>query len=148
MELEPNSNPSIEKQGAPGVERARRGRSPVDPVDADPSQRPGVPQERQPEPWPNSRFPIEPMRAKSSVPPHGRPGKRMPPVFSTAVPLRGLSGVIRKAAYRYPDHVARHWLLLLTADRVDSAERRLGRAMGLVGPALAVGLLLRFVSRR
>ncbi|MBB2993045.1 hypothetical protein FHR72_004552 [Mycolicibacterium iranicum] len=46
------------------------------------------------------------------------------PVFGTAQPLGGLSGVIRRAAYRYSEGRAAHWLILLGADRVDVVEHR------------------------
>nr|WP_233261774.1 hypothetical protein [Vitiosangium sp. GDMCC 1.1324] len=37
-------------------------------------------------------------------PKHGRPNKPMPPVYGTSVGLKGVSGIIRRIAYRYPDH--------------------------------------------
>ena len=55
------------------------------------------------------------------------------PVFGTAQPPRGLSGRLRAAAYAIPDHFARHWMLLILADRVDVLESRVRRR-----PALAV----------
>jgi hypothetical protein len=53
------------------------------------------------------------------------------PVFGTSVPLRGLSGVIRRYAYTISEGPLRHWLLLMLADRVDVLESR--------GEALAQG---------
>jgi hypothetical protein len=48
------------------------------------------------------------------------------PVFGTAQPLRGLSGLIRKHAYRkYSEGRAAHWLLLILGDRVDAWEHHL-----------------------
>ena len=45
------------------------------------------------------------------------------PVFGTAQPLQGLSGVVRRFSYaRYSEARAAHWLLLIAADRVDAAE--------------------------
>jgi hypothetical protein len=44
------------------------------------------------------------------------------PVFSTALPPRGLSGALRRLAHRVPDHRATHWLILLLADRIDAVE--------------------------
>jgi hypothetical protein len=47
------------------------------------------------------------------------------PVFGTAQPLKGLSGAIRRHAYRrYSEGRAAHWLLLMAGDRVDVAESR------------------------
>jgi hypothetical protein len=92
-------------------------------VDLDPKDRPSVPKlqyrpdatgahwdfpERQPEKWPRERS-IE--------------HKFLTPVFGTACPPKGISGLIRKAAYRkYSEGRAAHWLLLIAADRVDAWE--------------------------
>lgn len=47
------------------------------------------------------------------------------PVFGTVAPLRGLSGGIRRFAYRrFSEGRAAHWLLLVLGDRVDVAESR------------------------
>lgn len=95
-------------------------------VDLDPKDRPAVPKERfdpgasgahwdfperQEERWPRERS-IE----------HAF----LPPVFGTSCPPRGLSGVLRKYAYRrFSEGRAAHWLILLGADRVDAAESHL-----------------------
>jgi hypothetical protein len=43
------------------------------------------------------------------------------PVFGTAQPLHGVSGMIRRFAYeRYSEARAAHWLLLVAADRVEA----------------------------
>jgi len=48
------------------------------------------------------------------------------PVFGTTVPLRGLSGAVRRLAYeRFSEGRAAHWLLLLAGDRIDAAEQHL-----------------------
>jgi hypothetical protein len=90
-------------------------------ADLDPHDRPSVPRlqfdpnltgaqwefpERQPEKWPRERS-IE--------------HEFLPPVFGTSCPPRGLSGAVRKFAYkRYSEGRAAHWLLLIAADRIDS----------------------------
>lgn len=90
-------------------------------VDLDPADRPSVPREqlvpdrsgahwdfpeRQPEKWPRERS-IE----------HAF----LTPVFGTSCPPKGVSGAIRKFAYRrYSEGRAAHWLLLVVADRVDA----------------------------
>jgi hypothetical protein len=91
-------------------------------VDLDPADRPSVPQERfdpeatgahwefpdrQEEKWPRERS-IE----------HAF----LTPVFGTSTPPSGLSGVVRRFAYRYSEARAAHWLLLLAADRVNAVE--------------------------
>ncbi|KWX56627.1 hypothetical protein [Mycobacterium sp. NAZ190054] len=50
--------------------------------------------------------------------------RMLTPVFGTAQPLRGLSGAIRRAAYRFSEGRAAHWLILLYADRIDVLEHR------------------------
>ncbi|MBG6183882.1 hypothetical protein IWX65_001850 [Arthrobacter sp. CAN_A214] len=44
----------------------------------------------------------------------------MTPVFGTSAPLHGVSGAIRRYAYRYGEGRAAHWLILIFADRVDA----------------------------
>jgi len=95
-------------------------------VDLDPADRPAVPRMRfdpeatgahwempdqQHENWPRERS-IE----------HAR----LTPVFGTSTPPRGLSGVVRKYAYRrFSEGRAAHWLLLIGADRIDAVESHL-----------------------
>ena len=117
-------------------------------VDLAPARRPGVPKERSPEPWPNTRFPPARMQGRPSAPTHGRSGKPAPPVFATAVPLHGLSGAIRRLAYRYPDHHLRHWSLLLLGDRVDAWGTRSWRFLRVAVPGVAVLLAARAVLAR
>jgi hypothetical protein len=51
---------------------------------------------------------------------------RLTPVFGTAQPMKGLSGVIKKLAYRrFSEGKATHWLLLVASDRVDAIESHL-----------------------
>ena len=45
---------------------------------------------------------------------------QLTPVFGTSAPLHGVSGGIRRYAYRYGEGRAAHWLLLLLGDRVDA----------------------------
>jgi len=95
-------------------------------VDLDPKNRPSVPRlkfdpsatgahwdfpDRQPEKSPRERS-IE--------------HEVLTPVFGTSTPPRGLSGVVRRFAYRrYSEGRAAHWLLLLGADRIDAVENHL-----------------------
>jgi hypothetical protein len=94
-------------------------------VDLDPADRPSVPRERyapeetgahwdfpdrQPELLPRERS-IE----------HGM----LTPVFGTVVPLHGISGAIRRYAYRYSEGRAAHWLLLIAGDRADAITSHL-----------------------
>jgi hypothetical protein len=49
-----------------------------------------------------------------------RPG--LSAVFGTPNPPKGLSGMIRRYAFKYSESMIRHWLLLLLADRVNMIE--------------------------
>jgi hypothetical protein len=72
--------------------------------------------ERQPEKWPRERS-IE--------------HRFLTPVFGTAQPPSGLSGAIRKFAYKFSEGRAAHWLILIYADRVDAAEHHLRSLLSL-----------------
>jgi hypothetical protein len=109
-------------------------------VDLDGRNRPGVPMELKPEPLPGSRTPIEPQHSDVKVL-KDPVLKHMPPVFGTAQPPAGLSGVLRKLAYRYPTNWARRWMVLMLADRVDAVEHGMRRSLR-GGAALASVLLL------
>jgi hypothetical protein len=116
-------------------------------ADLDPKDRPSVPMEqfdpdlsgaswtfpeRQPENWPRERS-IE--------------HKFLTPVFGTSCPPKGLSGVIRRYAYqKYSEGRAAHWLLLLAADRVDTAESTLRSFVSLHpdNPITETGVLSEF----
>jgi hypothetical protein len=114
-----------EKPPLPETSDQLRARIPGWGVDLDPADRPSVPKllpehrteahwefpERQPETWPRERS-IE--------------HEFLTPVFGTSCPPKGLSGVLRKLAYRrYSEARAAHWLILLAADRVDAWESHL-----------------------
>lgn len=116
--------------------------------DLDPARRPGVPRLHAPEPLPNARYPVDRQQGRASVWKHARPGKPFPPVFGTAVPPAGLSGLVRKGAFAYPDHFVRHWTLLLLADRVDVWEHRARKLLPLAVPALAIAVAALRLSRR
>lgn len=45
-----------------------------------------------------------------------------PAVFGTSVPPSGLSGMIRRAAFKLSENDIRHWLMLIMADRVNVVE--------------------------
>jgi hypothetical protein len=44
------------------------------------------------------------------------------PLFGSSVPPSGVSGLLRRYAYRLSENDLRHWLLLLFADRVNVVE--------------------------
>jgi len=91
-------------------------------ADLDEADRPAYPMERtpprlegvhwnQPEP---QRQRVEVLRSNE------RPG--MTPLFGSPCPPRGLSGKLRRLAFRYSENDLRHWLILVAADRVDVGE--------------------------
>jgi hypothetical protein len=47
---------------------------------------------------------------------------RQPAVVGTSVPPRGVSGAMRRLAFRWSESNWLHWLILLGADRVDVVE--------------------------
>jgi hypothetical protein len=116
-------------------------------VDRDPARRPGVPRMRQPEPWPNTRFPPERQPGKPAVPRHGRANKPFPPVFGTSCPPHGLSGAIRAVAYRLPDHYPSHWFLLMFGDRVESWSAHARRLLPVALPIAALAFFVRLARR-
>jgi hypothetical protein len=73
--------------------------------------------------------------------------ERLTPVFGTSTPPRGLSGAMRKYAYRrYSEGRAAHWLLLIAADRVDAIESHLASLLTLRpdNPITETGVLTEF----
>lgn len=120
--------------------------------DASPSQRPGVPMEQDPKPVGHAHW-----TTPERQPDPGNILKRkgldeLTPVFGTAVPPRGLSGLMRRAAYEIPEHYTSHWLVLLLADRVDAVEDRAKRTLPWALPLIAIGgiaaVMLRSRSQR
>jgi hypothetical protein len=109
-------------------------------TDNSPLERPGIPQEiNPPQPLASAHWLVPEQQTAPERPLVGR-GLALTPVFSTAVPVRGLSGALRKWAYRIPDYRARRWLLLMVADRVDVLEHRRGRFAGALVAAGLVGV--------
>lgn len=118
-------------------------------ADADPAARPGVPIYKPAgTSAPAARPPLDRQEPEVQVL-VGVDVDRLTPVFGTAQPPRGLSGVIRRAGYRVPEHKAARWMLLLAADRVDAWESRAVRKPWLTGvlAASAVGAAALLWSR-
>jgi hypothetical protein len=92
-------------------------------VDLDPADRPAVPKERRPPRLEGLHWQDPPEAQASEVEilwSNERP--KMPPVYGTRCPPRGVSGWIRRRAFRHSENNLRHWLMLLAADRVDVVE--------------------------
>jgi len=82
--------------------------------------RPAVPMERTP-PRLDSLPPLEQQpRTVEVLHSIERPG--ITPVFGSTLPPRGLSGWMRRRAFRRSENDIRHWMMLLAADRVDVVE--------------------------
>ncbi len=77
------------------------------------------------------------------------PGRKKPAwVVSNAQPPRGLSGRLRRRAFRIPEHHPEHWGLLLAADRLEVRLIRARRWLGLAAGGLAAWALLRAIEKR
>lgn len=97
-------------------------------ADREMTARPGVPMEHAPKSARGAHW-EQPVRQPQSVPITHRYDAPVTPVFGTAQPPKGLSGRLRRTAYRIPEWRARHWLLLLLADRVDMVESAASEAL-------------------
>ena len=69
------------------------------------------------------------------------------PVYSETIPLRGLSGLLRRRAHRLPDWRSRRWMMLMLADRVDVFESKLVTRALLCAAGLGAALLFRRLRR-
>ncbi len=109
-------------------------------LDAKPERQPGVPMEIDPPRAAGNAHWNEPERQIDPGTVLKRKGlDELTPVFGTAIPPRGLSGFMRRAAYRIPEHHTSHWFVLLAADRVDALEHRVQKLLPFALPAAVVG---------
>jgi hypothetical protein len=115
-------------------------------ADADPARRPGIPEYRAPHPEPHAQVPTSQQSEVKQLS-HQRRHKSYPPVWGTAQPPRGVSGALRKYAYRFPDHWTRHWTVLMLADRVDVWEHRLRKSFPAMAGILGAVVIGRFLRR-
>ena len=125
---------TADKPPLPETPEQLRARIPGWGVDLDPADRPSVPK---------LRFDPDRSGAPLDFPerqPETRPRERsvehafLTPVFGTACPTKGLSGMLRRYAYRrFSEARAAHWLVLIAADRVDAWESHL-RSFATVHP--------------
>jgi hypothetical protein len=92
-------------------------------ADLDPAVRPAVPKERTPQRFIDVHWDdIEPQPDRGVRVFHSTERPGLTPVYGTAQPPSGLSGVIRHAAFRHSENDLRHWLMLMFADRVNVVE--------------------------
>ena len=122
-------------------------------ADLDPRNRPAVPKERVPArldvPWEQPEQ--QPVRVEIL---HSTERPGITPVFGTACPPSGLSGVLRRRAFQHSENDLRHWLMLFAADRVNVVEgliedaREAPRTRRVAAGALVVGVLAYLVLRQ
>ncbi len=96
-------------------------------ADLDPADRPSFPQERFDPGATGAHWDFPERQLETWARERSMEHKFLTPVFGTSCPPKGLSGRLRKHAYRkYSEARAAHWVLLLAADRVDVLESNLG----------------------
>jgi hypothetical protein len=91
-------------------------------ADLDPQARPAIPKERTPPRFINKHWDDLDHQEPSVKVFHSNERPGLTPVFGTAQPPSGLSGMIRAGAFRFSENDLRHWLMLLFADRVNVVE--------------------------
>lgn len=91
-------------------------------ADLDRKNRPGVPMERTPPRYTPADMPTPPAQEQrvEVLVSNERPG--ITQLHGSVQPPSGLSGMIRRAAFKYSENDLRHWLMLLGADRVNVVE--------------------------
>lgn len=92
-------------------------------VDADPKNDPTYPMKHRTDgehagySW--ERPPQQPVNVEVL---HSNERPNLPAVFGTSTPPSGLSGILRRFAFRYSESSYAHWLPLVLADRVNVVE--------------------------
>jgi hypothetical protein len=92
-------------------------------ADLDHKNRPGVPMERTPPRFIHQhegKLPQQPENVEVLV--SSERFGQITPIFGTAQPPSGLSGMLRRLAFKWSENDMRHWLILLAADRVNVVE--------------------------
>ncbi|MGF6347620.1 hypothetical protein [Variovorax sp. W2I14] len=90
-------------------------------ADLDHAHRPAYPMERTPPRLPHAMPPPEQQHSHAEVlVSTERP--RITPIYGTTLPPKGLSGWLRRQAFRHSENDLRHWMMLLLADRVNMGE--------------------------
>jgi hypothetical protein len=91
-------------------------------VDLDPARRPGVPKEKEPAGGTGAHWDIPELQQSSVRIFRSVEHPRMPPVFGTTLPPKGLSGRIKEFAYTYGEGRLERWLPIMLADRINVVE--------------------------
>lgn len=90
-------------------------------ADLDPALRPAYPKERMPARLDHAPPPLPPQAQRVEVL-HSTERPGLTPVFGSTLPPSGLSGILRRLAFRHSENDLRHWFTLMLADRVNVAE--------------------------
>lgn len=91
-------------------------------ADLDPKNRPGYPMERTPPRLEGVHWDQPEQQPVNIAVFHSTERPHITPIFGTSAPPKGLSGKIRRLAFKLAENDIRHWLLLLFADRVNVIE--------------------------
>jgi hypothetical protein len=103
-------------------------------ADLDLANRPSVPRERRDLPPTGAHWEMPERQPVTGYRERSIEHAQLTPVFGTVAPLHGVSGAIRRFAYRhFSEGRAAHWLLLILGDRVDAIESQL-RSFGTLHP--------------
>lgn len=114
------------RQSSPASREELRQRVPGWGADLDPADRPAVPRERLDPAATGAHWDFPDRQPEKQPRERSIEHRQLTPVFGTSVPLKGVSGVLRRLAYaRYSEGRAAHWLILIVADRVDAIEGHL-----------------------
>ena len=119
-------------------------------ADLDPANRPAVPMERHPPRLPGLHWDLPAEQLSDVEVLHSIERPSITPVYGTSCPPSGLSGWIRRRAFRHSENNVRHWMMLLMADRVnvvegllhDTRTSRRAHAFAIVGVGLLLGAWL------
>ena len=96
-------------------------------VDADPQNDPTFPmRDRSQDDSPGMNWTRPPLQEPKVEILRSIEHNRLPAALGTASPPKGLSGAIRRVAFRYSESQWAHWLLLIGADRVNMIEGLFG----------------------
>ena len=114
--------------------------------DLDHHNRPAYPKERMPPRLPGIHWTQPDQQEQHVQVLHSIEHDGLTPLFGSSVPPSGLSGVVRRSAFKLSENDLRHWLLLFLADRINVVEGllddvRKSKRTPVVGAVVAAGLL-------
>jgi hypothetical protein len=91
-------------------------------ADLDHANRPGYPMERMPARLEGVHWAHPPQQPQSVEILQSIERPSITPIFGSPLPPSGISGMLRRVAFKYSESDLRHWMLLLFADRVNMVE--------------------------